>query len=234
MVYNWRTIVQEWLLPSYCLLCGQAGEDQLDLCRACRNDLFLLKNTCERCALPLQGNHASGICGACLKRPPHYDSAFSLYHYQQPASHLIHGLKFGGHLRNARLLGTLLARELLAQSVEMPEAILPVPLHARRLRERGFNQSIELARPASRALGLPLGRDLVTRSRPTSPQTALDIKQRRQNLRNAFVVAGKIPYSHIAILDDVVTTGSTVNELAKVLRRSGVQTIQVWSIARAV
>jgi ComF family protein len=116
----------------------------------------------------------------------------------------------------------------------MPEAILPVPLHARRLRERGFNQSIELARPASRAFGLPLVRDLVKRSRPTSPQTALDIKQRRQNLRNAFVVDGKIPYSHIAILDDVVTTGSTVNELAKVLRRSGVQTIQVWSIARAV
>lgn len=116
----------------------------------------------------------------------------------------------------------------------MPHLIIPVPLTARRYRERGYNQASELALPIRRMTGMPVRNDLVRRTRETREQTALNRKARRQNLRGAFEVVGQLPAPHVAILDDVVTTGSTVDELAKVLRRAGAQQIEVWAVARAV
>jgi ComF family protein len=117
-------------------------------------------------------------------------------------------------------------------SIVMPQALVPVPLHVSRLRQRGFNQSIELFLPVARAMGIPLLREVVIRHRATSSQVGLSRSQRRRNLRGAFVVRESLP-EHVAIVDDVVTTGTTVNELARVLRRAGVERIDVWSVARA-
>ena len=147
---------------------------------------------------------------------------------------LVAGLKFHDRLAGGRLLGELLARHLLVRGGPLPELILPIPLHPRRLRQRGFNQALELALPLGRRLGVPLDRHSCRRNRATQPQTELDLKQRRRNLRNAFALAGPLPARHIALVDDVVTTGSTSNELARLLKRAGAERVEVWAAARAV
>ena len=114
----------------------------------------------------------------------------------------------------------------------LPECIIPVPLHPQRLRVRGFNQALELARIIAKQLNIPLNYSLCQRDKSTPFQSGLSAKQRKQNLKNAFIVTKPHAYKHVAIFDDVVTTGTTVNELAKQLKNSGVETIEVWAIAR--
>ncbi len=224
--------------PPRCLLCGHSGQKQgheaVDLCGHCQHQLPYNDTACLRCALPLPAETASGnICGRCQKKPPAFDSSYSLFVYEQPAVWLIQQLKFNDRLVHARLLGSMLARKV--QKVgELPQCIIPVPLFRHRLRQRGFNQSVELAKPVAKQNGLPLELNLVERVRPTESQTGLDAKQRRKNIKGAFRITAAIPYQNVAIIDDVVTTGSTVNELARVLKRAGVRNVVVWSIARAI
>lgn len=229
-VNDWPRIIQDWLYPPTCLLCGDPGDRSLDLCRPCADSLPRIGTACPRCALPLA---ASGLflCGACQKRPPAFDAAHALFHYQEPVAHLIRGLKFGARYAGARLLGTLLT-DHLAERAGRPEAIIPVPLHSGRYRERGFNQSIEIARTVSRRLHLPLDLESCRRVRATPAQTRLPAGERRKNLRRAFA-ADPLPFRHVAILDDVVTTGTTANEVAKALRRAGAERVEVWACARA-
>jgi ComF family protein len=142
-------------------------------------------------------------------------------------------LKFHGRLADARLLGELFLASLDPAVHPLPECLIPVPLHPVRLRERGFNQALELARPISQQLNLPLEPHIVQRRLHTRPQSELSGTTRRLNLRHAFHLAAPVPYRHVALIDDVVTTASTLNELARVLRQTGVKTIQIWAIARA-
>jgi ComF family protein len=186
---------------------------------------------CIRCALPLASPGDGLICGECQQTPPVYDQAVALFHYEQPVSHLIQTLKFGRRLAVARTLGRLLAERLQDHSPR-PDVLLPVPLHPRRYRERGFNQSAEIAEALSRHLGIPMNTTLCTRIRQTPAQAGLSARARRGNLRGAFGVSKTRLPAHIAIIDDVVTTGTTVNELARTLRRAGVVYLQVWSLAR--
>jgi ComF family protein len=142
-------------------------------------------------------------------------------------------LKFHQKLHLASLLGGLLAEALEGRAAPLPDCLVPVPLHPQRLRERGYNQALELARVVSTRLAVPLDATLCVRQRATAPQTALDGKERRRNLHGAFTVReGNLP-RHVAIIDDVVTTGTTVGELARTLRRAGVDTVEVWACARA-
>ena len=147
---------------------------------------------------------------------------------------MIKRFKFNGDLHLARLLGGLLADAIQSDDQPLPELILPVPLHHRRLRERGFNQALELARPIAERLGLPLNWRYARRNRATDPQSELPAKLRSHNIKGAFTVAPGLAASHVAIVDDVMTTGHTVNELAMMLRRSGVKSVSVWVCARAV
>jgi len=147
--------------------------------------------------------------------------------------HLLQQLKFHQKLHLATLLGELLADGLKGREEPLPECLLPVPLHPQRLRERGYNQALELARVLSSRLNIPLETTICMRQRETAPQTALDGKERRRNLRGAFTVREVTLPRHIAIIDDVVTTGTTVSELASTLRRSGVERVEVWACARA-
>lgn len=230
-VNNWPRIIQDWLYPPTCLLCGDPGHGGLDLCRACAEALPRIGSACPRCALPLAAS-VPLLCGACQKRPPAFDAAHALLRYEEPASYLIRALKFGARYPAARLLGTLLAEHLEEQAGERPEAIVPVPLHSSRYLERGFNQSIEIARTISHRLDIPLDLKSCRRIRATQAQARLPARDRRKNLRHAFVAAD-LSYRHVAILDDVVTTGTTVDEVAKTLRRAGAERVEVWACARA-
>lgn len=226
--------IQRWLFPPVCLLCGEPGADRRDLCPPCQATLSYNTFACARCALPLPQETPPGtVCGRCQSTPPAYDQAYSLFHYAPPVDRLIVRLKFSAKLNLTRLLGELLA-DHVADTVEvLPELIIPVPLHRSRLRERGYNQALEIARPIARRLHIPVDYRSCARLRPTSAQTSLPAKERRGNVKGAFGVVQPISARHIAIVDDVMTTGHTAQELATVLRASGVATIDIWVLARA-
>ncbi|HEU4669313.1 MAG TPA: ComF family protein [Dyella sp.] len=219
-----------WLLPPRCLLCGAAGDDDLDLCRDCAAELPRNRSCCARCALPLA--QPAPLCGRCQRQPPPWDAAWAPFRYGWPLDRLEARFKFGRDLAAGRSLAALWLRE--ARPLAPPALILPVPLHRARLRQRGHNQALELARPLARALGLPLRHDLLLRPRATSAQSELDAAARRRNVRGAFAVRRHaVAPGHVAIVDDVMTTGSTLAECTRALRRAGARRVEVWALARA-
>ncbi len=233
MVNNWIDIIQDYLLPPTCILCGGTGLDSQDICLPCYNDLHNNHHCCYRCAAIFETvNSNPMLCGQCISQSPDFDETHAPYQHTGIIRYLIAALKFKRQYKNARLLAYLLGR-YLEQSSEMPELIIPVPLHKMRFRERGFNQSIEIAKAISRRLNIPLDTKACIRKRNTPHQIDLPAKQRHKNIRNAFEVCQPIHARHVAILDDVMTTGSTANELAKVLKKAGVSRVDVWVCARA-
>lgn len=200
----------------------------------CEDDLPLNALACKTCAQPLASCSTElQRCGACLRRPPAFDASHIPFHYGYPIAQLIHDLKYRGRIACGRVLGELVARSVRSRIDDLPGFIVPVPLAPGRYRERGYNQAIELGASLERTLGVPMRTDLAVRTRATREQAELNRKERRRNVRGAFSVERALPATHLAILDDVVTTGSTVNELAKVLRRAGAEKIEVWAVARA-
>lgn len=220
-----------WLLPPRCLLCGAVGHDDLDLCRDCAAELPRNRSCCARCALPLAVPVA--MCGACLRKPPPWDAAWAPFRYGWPLDRLEARFKFGRDLAAGRSLACLW--QDAPRPGDLPSLILPVPLHRSRLRQRGYNQALELARPLGRALGVPVRHDSLRRQRATAAQSELDAVGRRRNVRGAFAVREKGPPlpAHVALLDDVMTTGATLAECARTLRRAGVPRVDVWALARA-
>ena len=185
------------------------------------------------CAEPLPA--ASGgprVCGACLCDPPPFRSSLVPFRYAYPLDHLVQGLKFRNELACGLVLGQLFAICLRARGEPLPEAIVPVPLALRRYRQRGYNQAIELALSIRRVTGVTVRADVAVRLRETAEQAGLDRKARLRNVTGAFAIVAPLRIRHVAILDDVVTTGSTVRELADVLQRAGAEQIEVWAIAR--
>ncbi|MCL7420572.1 MAG: ComF family protein [Methylobacter sp.] len=229
--YNWIDIIQDYLLPPTCILCGNTGFASRDLCYACYIHLFRNNPCCYRCGESFE-IATEMPCGRCQNRTPAYDRTYAPFTHQGAMRHLITSLKFHAQYKNARLLGQLLA-EHVKTTAEMPDRIMPVPLHKARYRQRGFNQSLEIARTVARELQLPLDLESCRRHRNTPHQTDLPAKQRRKNLKNAFSLVKPIQAGHIAIIDDVMTTGSTVNELATLLKKAGVGRVDVWACARA-
>jgi ComF family protein len=233
MVNNWINIIQDCLIPPTCILCEGAGFDSQDICHACFNDLQRNTDCCYRCAqlfeMPSITPH---LCEDCLDTPPIFDEAHAPFIHQGITRYLITSLKFNKQYKNARLLGYLLA-DYLDQSVEKPALIIPIPLHKQRYKERGFNQSIEIAKNLSKRLAIPLDTTSCIRQRDTLHQVGLSGEERRQNIKNAFMVRKTIKAHHVAIVDDVVTTGATANEFAIVLKKSGVSRVDLWSCSRA-
>ena len=211
-----------YLLPPQCVLCGRAGQHPChDLCAACEAELPV----------------APG--GSCPEPPAHdlvgCDRLFAVCTYAPPIDTLIHALKYGGQLAIGRVLGGLLARRVAELGLHLDvDCLVPVPLHPRRHAERGFNQSAEIARFTARGLDLPLEPRLAVRCRDTRSQVGLSLADRRGNLRGAFAAdSAQLRGRRIAIVDDVMTTGSTVAELARTLRRSGATSVDAWCVARA-
>jgi ComF family protein len=216
------------LLPQDCFLCAAPAGDRL-LCAACVAGLpRLTPERCPVCALPTPG---SAVCGACLKQAPHFDATRAVFRYEFPLDRLIQSLKYAHRLAGADFLG----RELAQSPVPFqPDLILPVPLSPARLAERGFNQAVELARPLARALGVSLETSRVHRRRDTAPQASLPWTERKQNIRHAFECELDLTGKTVLVVDDVMTTGATLDELARTLKAHGAARVENCVLARAL
>lgn len=180
------------------------------------------------CALP---SPHGAVCGACLVHRPAFDRTVALYRYAFPADRLVQSLKYGSRLPAARWFA-----EALAARVGVPprvDLIVPVPLAAARLRERGFNQSVEIARRLAPLVGVPISLDAIARVRSTVTQTALPVGDRARNVRGAFAASVAVLGARIAVVDDVMTTGATLAEIARVAKRAGAVSVENWVVARA-
>jgi ComF family protein len=183
--------------------------------------------------MPLELPDGARLCGACLRRLPRFDAAFCAWRYTYPIDYMVRAVKYHDSIALARVLGDRLAASLRRQPVTCwPEVLLPVPLAPRRYRQRGYNQAIELGRWLERRLAIPMRTDVLVRTRETREQAGLKRRERRKNLRGAFAVR-ELRAAHVALIDDVITTGSTVEELAKSLKARGVARVDVWAVARA-
>jgi ComF family protein len=221
-----------YFMPPRCILCGDNGFENRDLCKACY--LELPKNTprCYQCASDFNTSHSTGLCPDCLSNPPAFDETLAPFIHRRAIRYLILQLKFHRHYPSARLLGGLMA-DYLQKTAELPEYIIPVPLHKNRYCERGFNQSIEIARILSKKLNVPLDIHSCIRHRDTAHQVGLSGEQRNENIKNAFSISSKFRAKHVVLIDDVMTTGSTVHELAAALKMAGCLRVQVWVCAKA-
>lgn len=226
----WIEGLRHVVLPLRCLLCSGPGANGIDLCADCATELPRNRTCCQRCALPLPAPAA--MCGRCLRHPPPWDSAWAPFRYGWPLDRLESRYKFNADLAAGRVLAQSWLRE--PRPAEMPQLLLSVPLHRQRLRQHGYNQALELALPLTRGFGLPFERSALLRLRATGPQTELDALQRRRNVRGAFALRhGMALPAHVAIVDDVMTTGATLAECARVLKRAGVVRVDAWVLARA-
>jgi ComF family protein len=212
-----------------CLLCGARCHGG-PLCPACLDDLPRLpEQRCPQCALPTPNGE---LCGACLKRPPAFERCRAVYVYAFPADALVQRLKYAAELTVAEFLAERLAREVAAHP--LPDLILPMPLHPRRLGERGFNQAAEIGRGLSARLAVPMRTAACRRVRDTPAQAGLDLVERRRNLRGAFVCDADLQGLRVALLDDVMTSGASLNELARAARNAGAAAVEAWVVARTL
>jgi len=227
-ILNSCTNFTRTLLSQECLLCGGASGHDL-LCGDCANGLpYHRVPACPICALPTAGGET---CGACLKHPPAFNRTLAAFDYAFPVDALLHAFKYAGQLPVAEALAQPLAD--LARTRPLPDALVPMPLHPARLKERGFNQAMELARALSRKLNVPVLADAAIRQKDTAPQAGLPWKERRRNIRGAFDCRRNFTGKRLAVVDDVMTTGATLGELAKTLKKNGAE-VELWVVARTL
>lgn len=227
-------------LPSSCALCGDTSDEAI--CSGCHRQFFnRQQHRCAQCATPLPAitTTSTELCGDCLKQPPAFDATIVATDYAPPIDQLVLALKFGSRLALAPLFARMLRDALLreqAKEITLPDQLTMVPLGTQRLSERGFNQALEIAKPLSRSLGIPLDPRLVLRVRDTQAQAMLHPDERLKNIRHAFVVASDaiehMRGRHIGVVDDVITTGETLNELAATLKRFGAARVTNFVFAR--
>lgn len=224
------------LLPCCCALCAQ--HSQTLLCAGCQNQFFAHSPVrCRRCAIPLVAQETHAVCGDCLSAAPSFGRSIVACDYSAPLDHLVLALKFGHRLALADLFADRLRDAILHETqLALPDMLCPVPLGRQRLKERGFNQSLEIARPLSAHLGVRLHSDLLHRTRDTAQQSSLHPDDRHKNVRNAFALnetaVELIRGQHIGLVDDVMTTGTTLNEIAALLIRFGAASVSNYVFAR--
>ncbi|HHH42513.1 MAG TPA: ComF family protein [Gammaproteobacteria bacterium] len=233
LVNNWLNRLQSVLFPQTCRLClAPTGTQDFALCAACRDELPWLPRTCSGCALPLPEDSSATRCARCQQSPPYLDRCQALFSYRAPVDQWIQDAKFRQDLTATRLLGALLAQRVAAPESQ-PVKLLPVPLHRKRLRVRGYNQALEIARPLVRKGYVPAPTQC-RKHRATAAQSDLPADRRRHNVRGAFSVTRPLSGERFLLVDDVLTTGATLNELARTLKRAGAQRVEAWVIARTI
>ncbi len=214
------------LVAQDCLLCLGASADRL-VCEACAASLSWLGNACSRCAIPLP---RAGVCGGCLAHEPAFDAALAAFEYRFPVDRLVQRFKYSGDLAVGQWLAQQLARRVAACG--KPDLLVAPPLARSRLRERGFNQAVVVAAALGKRLGIRHAPAALAKVRDTSPQPGLARAARLANLRDAFACNAAVASMHVAIVDDVMTTGATAHSLARVLKAAGAARVSVWAIAR--
>ena len=230
MLLRVRLELSRLFLPPRCLLCGSGSRTQSDLCSDCAAEMPRNICCCPSCAMPMA---QIGVpCGNCQRQQPPWQTAWAPFRYAWPLNLLEARFKFSASLASGRVLADLWSAAPRPEI--LPDCIVPVPLHRARLRQRGYNQALELARPLARALGIPVRTGVLVRTASTNQQTQLDAVGRRRNVRGAFALDDGVGLpAHVAVLDDVMTTGATLAECARTLKRAGVERVDVWALARA-
>lgn len=228
--------ILDGLLPRHCLMCGFSSGSE-NLCQPCAAELPRIGHSCLQCSLPLS-HPADRYCGHCLKKSPPWDFAASALVYEFPVSQVVCRFKFGRSLACGQVLARELVRSVSLRCESIPDCILPVPLHRFRLFSRTFNQSELLARQVGRSMNIPVDSAILMRQRRTRAHSGLDAASRKRNIRGAFLC--RIPGSrkksiqHVALVDDVMTTGATLAECTRVVKRAGVSKVSVWLAARTL
>ncbi|NCT71323.1 MAG: ComF family protein [Xanthomonadaceae bacterium] len=227
-VDGWWRHATRLLFAPRCTICRERGYMDVDLCSTCMEQLPWNSACCSRCGLPMA---VAGECGDCLLHPTALTHTRAVFVYGFPLDRLVPRFKFHRDLAAGQLIAELMAGPLAL--APRPDALVPVPLHPHRMRQRGYDQALELARPLAAALALPLRSDLLRRVRATAPQSELDAGQRQRNVARAFRVAphAAMP-DHVALVDDVMTTGATLQAAARVLLGAGVRRVDAWVCAR--
>ncbi len=220
--------LESWILPYCCIACNKPSDRQQDLCSACLKLLPFIQTACYQCAYPLP---VHGLCGQCLKHAPSFDSAIAAFTYTNPIPSFIQQFKYQHRLVYGRVLSELLRQQLEHHPITI-DALIPMPLHWWRHLCRGYNQSQLVAKLLSKHFHLPVYQQQIKRYRATKIQRSLTKSHREENMKNAFTIGKPFPYRRVAIIDDVMTTGNTVNALAKTLKLAGVTWVEVWVIAR--
>lgn len=231
------------LFPGICVLCRRRSERKIGLCLECEHAFALNSDACPRCAEPLpvapSGRAESAedhVCGACLSSPPPWERTVAPFAYTPPLSRILSSLKSGNGLLEARILGALLVPFVRARYAgdPLPAALVPVPMTRKRRWRRGFNQAELLAAVVARALGLPHVRNCLVRAKNAPPQRSLARSARLRNVRGAFKVKRALPDLHVALVDDVTTTGATARAAATALLRGGAARVDVWTAAKTL
>ena len=205
-----------------CFICRGAARETL--CESCDAELpRLVQPVCPRCAVE---SPSGAVCGRCLAQPPHFDATHAALAYAFPADALVHALKFRGELALAPFLGKLLREKVTSHGFD---CVIPVPLSGRRLRERGYNQAVEIARHLG---AMKVEIDACARERDAPPQAGLDREARRRNVRGAFHCARSFSGERVVLVDDVMTTGATLDELARALKAAGAASVVNWVVCR--
>lgn len=224
------------VLPHHCLVCNTLSDLDKDICNVCWLSLPWMLSSCKQCGRALDIAHTGPLyCGECLKNPPAYDNTITPLIYQDSVISLITKLKFYSNFAAARLFAEFLAERVLARHKpeDLPSLIIPVPLHPKRLFRRGYNQANLVAMHLSRLTNIPYSQSFCHRVRHSIPQSKTSATSRRANMTEAFKMLKPCQAHHIAIIDDVMTTGATVGTLSQILKKQGVQAVSVWCVARA-
>lgn len=228
-ILDMRLIFRRLLPAQPCVLCGRMSHAGL-WCEDCERALpYLTSQVCTSCALPIP---SGTVCGSCLSHPHRFSRCTALCTYTFPWDKLIQRLKFGADLALADALALKLAERI--DQTQLPDLIIAMPLHPNRLRERGYNQSILLAQRLSIACGVKLAPHACRRVRDTAAQSTLAFKHRRKNMRNAFVCDIDLSGKRVALVDDVLTSGASLDALAAAIMQRGASEVVVWVVARTV
>jgi len=226
------------LLPPVCLLCDQRlpdSQDNINLCPDCLGETRSISpGHCSCCSRIFHSSASNHLCGTCIDRPPAFSSVYAVGAYSGSIKSAIHKLKYRNQLSLAPSLGKLITDTLTEQTGTFtPDCIIPVPLHVSRLRRRGYNQALEIARPVAKRLKAPLEPMLLRRERNTPQQQGLTAKERQKNLRNAFTLTRPTAARRVLLVDDVMTTGETLRECSRVLIDGGIEEVRVAVLGRA-
>jgi ComF family protein len=230
LVDKWLGPVLDLITPARCRLCSTPIGANAVLCVECHESLPWNRLACPGCASPVA---VAGPCSTCLVRPRRFDTAWTAFLHAAPVRNELHGLKYRARFDLARVLGCLMAGALAARPEPLPQLIIPVPLHRRRLMRRGYNQALEIGRFIAPRLAVELDPHAAERRLATAPQVRqASAAQRQRNLRGAFRVRRNLQGMHIALLDDVMTTGATLEALAHAARQAGAARIEAWAVTR--
>lgn len=230
MRYKIASIAQTFRLPSICSLCNQYHTNKFAICTPCHTLLSPLGPACRHCAVPLP-DAKFPVCGLCLRHKPDVDQVLTAYRFEEPLRTLLHEFKYRQGLYLSSFI-TQLMLDAIDVSLYKTQCLIPVPMHPLRIRQRGFNQAAELAKNLGRKLNLPFDLSGCQKVMNTEPQAGLNAMQRRKNINNTFK-ADRQHHQHVTLIDDLLTTGSTANELARVLKNNGVAQVDLWCCARA-